>query len=115
MKKDGKFDAVAAISIDKPANQPTFSAGALNTQRESTQLQRYLHSVYATPRHTLHHPSGPAPYHPVGHVHTGRRGSQSTARGRHAAAHDAHWHTLRKLRQHVAEGRRRFFPMPLDV
>ena len=41
-------------------------------------------------------------------MHTGRRGGQSTARGRHAAAHDEHWHTRRKLRQHVAEGRRRF-------
>ena len=31
------------------------------------------------------------------------------ARSRHAAAHDAHWHTRRKLRQHVTEGRRWFF------
>jgi hypothetical protein len=37
------------------------------------------------------------------------------ARGRHAAAHDAHWHTRRKIREHVTKGRRRFFSMPLHA
>jgi hypothetical protein len=48
-------------------------------------------------------------------VQTGRRGGQSTACGRHAAAHDAHWHAWEKLGEHVTEGRRRRFSMPLHA
>ena len=48
---------------------------------------------------------------PLPHLHF--LPSKSTARGRHAAAHDAQWHTRRKLREHVTEGRRWFFPLPL--
>ena len=41
----------------------------------------------------LHYPRSPALRRPVHHVHTGRRGGQSTARERHAAAHDASMRT----------------------
>ena len=90
---------------------------ALTRQRQRTArapLQQHLHFLHATPRHALHNPRSTTshPYLPY-HAHTGRRGDESTARGQHAAAHDAHWHTRRKLCGHVTEGRRRFFPMPL--
>jgi hypothetical protein len=78
-------------------------------------LQQHLHSPHATPRHTIYDPPSPAPRRPVHHVHTGGSGGQSTACGSHAAAHDAHWHTRRKLRQHVTEGRRRFFSITLHA
>jgi CRISPR/Cas system endoribonuclease Cas6 (RAMP superfamily) len=78
-------------------------------------LQQHLHFLHATPHHKLHYPRSPAPRRPVHHVHTGDRGGQSTARGRQAAAHVADCHTRRKLRQHVTEGRRRLFSMPLHA
>ena len=127
-ERRGALDAAAAMRSNAPQNQQPFPAARVkHTAHASTgttsaahstaraPLQQHLHFLHATPRHTLHYPRSPAPRRPVHHVHTGRRGGQSTARGRHAAAHDAHWHTRRKLREHVAEGRRRFFPMPLHA
>jgi hypothetical protein len=80
-------------------------------------LQPHLNSPYTTPRHTLHYPRSPAPHRLAEHVHTGRRGGQSTARDRHAAKHEAHWHTRGKLREHEIDGEGRwcFLPMPLHA
>jgi len=46
----------------------------------------------------------------VGHVHIGRRGGQSLARGRHTAEHEAHSPTRRTFRDNAAEGRQRLLP-----
>ncbi len=86
-----------------------------NTQRTQAlarQAQSHLHSAHATPRHTLHYPRSPAPRRPVHHVHTGRRGDQSTARGRHAGEHDATSPigTQRRFRGNGTEGRQRLLP-----
>jgi hypothetical protein len=72
-------------------------------------LQPHLHSLHATPRHTLHHHLSPAPRH-EGHVHIGRRGGKSLARERHTAEHEAHSPTRRTLRDNAAEGRQRLLP-----
>ena len=128
IKRYSARDAAAAMRSNAPQNQPPFPAArvkhtaharaGMTSAAHSTArapLQPHLHSPHATPRHTLHCPPSPALRRPVHHVHTGRRGDQSTARSRHAAAHDAHRHTRRKLRERVAEGQRRFFPMPLHA
>ena len=119
-ERHGALDvyAAAAMRSNAPQNQPPFPAARVKSSgmtraAHSAPLQPHLHSPHATPRHTLHYP--PNYRRPGDHVHTGRRGGHSTARGRHAAAHDAHWHTRRKLREHVTEGRRRLVPMPLHA
>ncbi len=73
-------------------------------------LQPHLHSLYATPRHTLHYPGSPAPRRLVDHVHTGRRGGQSLARERHTAEHAAYSPTRTIYRENGAEGRQRCLP-----
>jgi hypothetical protein len=128
IKRYSAHDAAAAMRSDAPQNQPAFAAAHVKYREDASSgttsaahstarapLQPHLYSPHLTPRHTLHYPPSTAPCRPVDHVHTGRRGGQSTARGRHAAAHDAHWHTRRQLREHVAEGQRRFFQMPLHA
>jgi hypothetical protein len=120
--------AAAAMRSNAPQNQQPFPAarvkhtaharsGTTSAAHSTARapLQPHLHFLHATPHHTLENQPNPTPCRPVHHIHTGRRGGQSTARGRHAAAHDAHWHTRRKLRKHVTEGRRRFFSMPLHA
>ena len=80
---------IPAARVIHTAHASTSTASAAHsTPREP--LQQHLHFLHATPRHTLHDPRSPAPRRPVHHVHTGRRGGQTTACDRHAAAHDAH-------------------------
>ena len=127
-KQHNALDAAAAMRSNAPQNQPAFPAARVkHTAHASTgttsaadstaraPLQQHLHFLHATTGHTLHYPRSPAPSRPVNHVNSGRCGGQSTARSRQAAAHDAHWHTRRKLRQHVVERWRRFFSMPLHA
>ena len=124
----GALDATVAMRSNAPQKQPPFPAarvkltahactgsnrGARTTSHEP--LQQHLYCLHATPHHTPNYPPKPAPHRPAHHVHTGRRGDKSTARDRHTAAHDAYSLTRRKLRQHVAEGRRRFFTKPLHA
>ena len=103
-----------AARVKHTAHASTGTTSAAHSTARAP-LQQHLHSPHATPRHTLHYPRSPAPRRPVHHVHTGRRGGQSTARGRHAAAHEAHRNTRRKLREYVTEGQRRLFQMPLHA
>jgi hypothetical protein len=88
--------------------QRTQASAAHSTARAP--LQPHLHFLHATPRHTLHYPRSPEPRRPVHHVHTGRRGGQSTARERHTGEHEAHSSTRRTFRDNAAEGRQRLLP-----
>ena len=128
---DTALIAETGMRGNTPENYPAFAAARVKHKRQAiigtitsntaafstarAPLQQHLHFLHATPRHTLHYPPSPARRRPVHHVHTGRRGSQSMARGRSAAAHDAHWNTRQKLREHVSKRRRRHFPMPLQA
>ncbi len=80
---------------NKQGTQKKFASTGTKSAAHSTArapLQPHLHSPDATPRHTLHDPPSPAQRRPKDHVNTGRRGGQSTVCGRHASAHEAHWH-----------------------
>ena len=114
-----------AMRSNGPENQPQFPAARVKhtayastgTTREKNAahstsrapLQPHLHSSHATPRHTLNHHLSPAPRH-VGHVHIGRRSSQSLARERHAGEHEAHSPERRTFRDNGAEGQQRLLP-----
>ena len=101
-ERRGALDAAAAMRSNKPQNLPPFPAARVkHTAHASTgttsaahstaraPLQPHLHSLQATPRHTLHHRLSPAPRH-EGRVHVGRRSGQSLARECHTSQHEGH-------------------------
>ena len=93
------------LCVKHTAHSSTGTTSAAHTTARAPLLP-HLHSPHATPRHTLHHHFSPEP-RTVHHVHIGRRGGQSTARGRHTAENEAHSTAFTIFHENGAEGRQR--------